>query len=430
MHIDTKQQGRAELFHALHRQDQPLVLVNAWDVASARAIAKSSTAIATSSAAVAASLGLADGEQVPLDLVAELVARLTAAVPVPVSIDLEAGYGETPEAAAISASRMLAAGAVGINIEDGLIAGRRTLADPELQARKIRAVRQSAQDFGVRLFINARTDPFLLKFGSHEQCLEEAVRRAEIYASAGADGIFVPGLSDLSLVAGLVRRVRLPINIMVMGSSPLIGDLARIGVRRVSMGPWPQMSMVRAIESISAQVAATGVCGELFNSSPGERPPSESATSAKAAEMVRIASALATAKSRQDVDKAMEIYHPNCVLEAPPFGSRREGSAQIRESLVRFFALFPDYSVNLSGSAVSGDTLVAWGEISATVSGKPGGQTPNGRRAQVPVFILFRCSEGRIVWESFNFDLASLCRQCGVTIDALSPARAQGADHA
>src|SRR5258705_9496768 len=117
------QQQYAETFHGLHRKGDPLVLFNAWDVATAKAIAKSSSAIATSSGAVAAALGYADGETVPLDMVVGLVSRMTAAVSVPVSIDLEAGYGDTPDAAAKSVTEILKAGAIGINIEDGLFGG-------------------------------------------------------------------------------------------------------------------------------------------------------------------------------------------------------------------------------------------------------------------------------------------------------------------
>src|SRR6478752_4667833 len=148
------QQQHAETFHALHRTGDPLVLFNAWDVATARAIARSFPAIATSSGAVASALGYADGESVPLDMVAGLAARISAAVPVPLSIDLEAGYGDTADAAATAATRIVQAGAVGINIEDGLFGGQRQLVNPELHASKIRAVRDAAQKLNVRLFIN------------------------------------------------------------------------------------------------------------------------------------------------------------------------------------------------------------------------------------------------------------------------------------
>ncbi|MGY4572830.1 isocitrate lyase/phosphoenolpyruvate mutase family protein [Bradyrhizobium pachyrhizi] len=260
----TTQQHYAEAFHLLHKRGDPLVLFNAWDVATAKAIAKTSPAVATSSGAVAAALGYADGENAPLDIVESLVSRMTASVPVPVSIDLEAGYGDTPDAAAHSAARILKAGAIGINIEDGLVGGKRQLVAPEQHAAKIRAVRDAAQKLGVHLFINARTDPFLLKFGSPEQCLNEAARRAKVYADAGADGIFVPGLTELALIERFVQLTPLPVNIMVTQGVPEIGELARAGVRRVSLGPWPMMAAMRVIGQAAAALATSKQYGAFL----------------------------------------------------------------------------------------------------------------------------------------------------------------------
>lgn len=266
--MDAKtQQQYAETFHALHRTGDPLVLFNAWDAATAKAIAKTSPAVATSSGAVASALGYADGENVPLDMVTGLVSRITASVSVPVSIDLEAGYGDAPNDAAKSATEILKAGAIGINIEDGLLGGKRQLVSPERHAEKIKAVRDAAQELGVHLFINARTDPFLLKFGSPEQCLKEAARRAKVYADAGADGIFVPGLSDLTLIEKLVQLTPLPVNIMVTQGVPTIPDLARVGVRRVSLGPWPMMAAMRVIGQAAAAVAASKQYGTFLQPS-------------------------------------------------------------------------------------------------------------------------------------------------------------------
>lgn len=263
--MDAKtQQQYAETFHGLHKKGDPLVLFNAWDVATAKAIAKTSPAIATSSGAVSSALGYADGENTPLDMVAGLVSRMTAAVSAPVSIDLEAGYGDTPDAAANSATRILKAGAIGINIEDGLSGGKRQLVSPEQHAAKIRAVRDAAQEFGIHLFINARTDPFLLKFGSPDECLNEAARRAKVYADAGADGIFVPGLTDVVLIERFVQLTPLPVNIMVTQSVPEIPDLAHIGVRRVSLGPWPMMAAMRVIGQAAAAVAASKQYGAFL----------------------------------------------------------------------------------------------------------------------------------------------------------------------
>ena len=263
--MDAKaQQQYAETFHSLHRKGDPLILFNAWDVATAEAIAKASPAVATSSAAVASALGYADGEDVPLDTVTGLVARMTAAVSVPVSIDLEAGYGDTPEGAAESATKILKAGAIGINIEDGLFGGKRQLVSPDRHAAKIKAVRHTAEKLGIRLFINARTDPFLRKFGSPDECLNEAAKRAKAYADAGADGIFVPGLTDLVLVEKFAQLTPLPVNIMVTQGVPEIPDLARAGVRRVSLGPWPMMAAMRVIEQAAAAVAASKQYGTFL----------------------------------------------------------------------------------------------------------------------------------------------------------------------
>ncbi len=258
------QQQYAETFHGLHRTEDPLVLFNAWDVATAKAIAKTSPAVASSSAAVASALGYADGENVPLDMVAGLVSRMTAAVSVPVSIDLEAGYGEAPGTAAESVTEILRAGAIGINIEDGLFGGKRQLVSPEQHAAKIKAVRDAAQKLGIHLFINARTDPFLLKFGSPDECLSEAAKRAKAYADAGADGIFVPGLTDLALIEKFVELTPLPVNIMVTQGVPEIPDLARVGVRRVSLGPWPMMAAMRVIGQAAAAVAASKQYGTFL----------------------------------------------------------------------------------------------------------------------------------------------------------------------
>ena len=258
------QQQHAETFHSLHKNGDPLVLFNVWDVATAKAVAKTSPAVATSSGAVASALGYADGEGAPFDMVTGLAARMTASVSVPVSIDLEAGYGDTPDAAAESASKILEAGAVGINIEDGLSGGRRQLVSPERHAAKIKAVRDAAQKLGINLFINARTDPFLLKFGSPDECFDEAARRAKVYADAGADGIFVPGLTDLALIEKFVQLTPLPVNIMVTQAVPVIPDLARIGVRRVSLGPWPMMAAMRVIGQAAAAIAASKQYGAFL----------------------------------------------------------------------------------------------------------------------------------------------------------------------
>lgn len=252
------QRQRAEEFHRLHQTENPLVLFNVWDVATARAVAKSAPAVATSSGAVAAALGYPDGQQLPIDAVVHLVSRISNAVSTPISVDLEAGYGESPEAAASSVARIIAAGAVGINIEDGLSEGKRELVSAPRHAAKIAAVREEAERSGIGLFINARTDPFLLRVGSLEECFEEAVARAEQYRTAGADGIFVPGLTDLAMIAQLVKRVDLPINVMITSPTIAVSALAAVGVRRISLGPWPMIGLMHAVEDAAAALLKTG----------------------------------------------------------------------------------------------------------------------------------------------------------------------------
>jgi 2-methylisocitrate lyase-like PEP mutase family enzyme len=254
----AEQQQRAEAFHRLHHAAEPLILFNCWDVATARVIARSFPAIATSSGAVSSALGYEDGQNVPLAIVTHFVARLTAAVAVPVSLDFEAGYGDTPEAAAASVAEVVKAGAIGINLEDGLVGGERRLVEAGLHAAKIRAIRAAASELGVRLFINARIDSFWLKVSEPEECLAIALERGPMYVEAGADGLFVPGLVDLALIARLAAALPLPLNIMAVPGAPSIAELHAAGAQRISSGAWPMIAATRVVAATASAVAATG----------------------------------------------------------------------------------------------------------------------------------------------------------------------------
>ena len=258
------QRAKADAFRDLHRGPEPLLIFNIWDVASAKAIAPHVKAIATSSWAVAASRGYEDGEDTPLEVVERLVTRLTRAVDLPVSIDFEAGYGATPEEAAESVDRIIRAGAIGINLEDGLVRGRRELASADAHARKIAAIRQRADALDVPLFINARTDAFLLKSGDAAACLAEATRRARVYQDAGADGLFVPGLMDLEAIATLARTTPLPLNIMAIDGSPELSEIARAGARRISMATSPLTSAMRVLGAGAADTTEHRHYGEFL----------------------------------------------------------------------------------------------------------------------------------------------------------------------
>ena len=230
---------KAENFRALHVKGDPLILFNAWDAGSAKAVAEAGAkAIATGSWSVAAAQGYADGEAMPLDLALANIARIAEAVDLPVTIDFERGYAEAPAEIADNVRAAAEAGAIGCNFEDGLAGGDIRPADD--QAARIAAIRDSTADTG--FFINARTDLFLHSAPeTHEGLVEEALARGETYAEAGASGLFVPGLADEGLIERICSASPLPVNIMIWPSrTPPLRRLAALGVARISHagGPW------------------------------------------------------------------------------------------------------------------------------------------------------------------------------------------------
>jgi 2-methylisocitrate lyase-like PEP mutase family enzyme len=240
---------KAERLRRLHAGPHALVLANAWDVASARLIAAlGAPAIATSSAGVAYALGYADGERIPRAEMLDMIRRVAAAVAVPVTADVEGGYGATARAAAETARGVIAAGAVGINLEDAGDGDR--LLDAELHADRVRAARAAGAAAGVPLVINARTDAFEAP-GTDAQRFAEAVRRANLYLAAGADCAFVPFTSDRDTIARLVKEIHGPINVLATKASPPIAELERLGVRRVSVGS----GIARAAYSLAQRAA-------------------------------------------------------------------------------------------------------------------------------------------------------------------------------
>src|SRR5213596_3898280 len=232
----TSQREQAEAFRRLHREGGILVLPNAWDVITARLIESAGfAAIATSSAGVAWALGYADGERISRGEMLAVVRRIASSASVPVTADMEAGYGTTPEAAAETARGVIAAGAVGLNLEDRTNDGR--LADVGLQQDRIRAMREAGAAAGVPLVINARTDAFEVKDWSPTERLTAAVRRANAYRAAGADCLFVPHVGDAETIGRLAREIAGPLNVIAGPGAPSIPELERLGVRRASLGP-------------------------------------------------------------------------------------------------------------------------------------------------------------------------------------------------
>ena len=223
----------AEVFAGLHKAGKPLLLANAWDVASAVAVqAAGARAIATTSAGAAWSLGVPDGGGLGADLAAAVIARIAAAVSVPVSADIEAGYGDSPDAVAATVAAVVRAGAAGVNLEDRRDGA--SLFTATQQAERLAAARAAVGD--VPVWINARTDIFLSQaYPSTRAGAAAALERAAIYKAAGADSLFVPGLVELRAIAELAAGP-LPVAVMVWPGAPTAAELAAAGVARISLG--------------------------------------------------------------------------------------------------------------------------------------------------------------------------------------------------
>lgn len=227
--------------------------------AAARACSSGSVswAVATTSGGVAWSLGYADGERAPRAEVIAATARIARAVAVPVTADIEAGYGDTPSAVADTVSAVIAAGAVGINLEDGLPDG--ALRDMDAAAQRIQAARAAATTAGVPVVINARIDTYARSFGANaSERFEETVRRARAYLAAGADCIFPIGLADAATLAALVKAVDAPVNVAARPGMPDVAELGRLGVARVSTATRFATLALSAVEGAAKKLFASG----------------------------------------------------------------------------------------------------------------------------------------------------------------------------
>ena len=239
--VTDRQIEKAKVFHSLHVKGRPLVLYNIWDAGGAKAIADcDEKAVATGSASVAAAHGYGNGEEIPLELVLMIVERITQTVDLPVTIDFEGAYAQTPEAVAGNVTRLIGAGAIGCNFEDQII-GSDDLYSIDDQVARIRAIRQTADALNLPFFINARTDLFLHAHddNKHPALMSEAKERAEAYAEAGADGFFVPWLRDSTLLAELCDSLMLPVNAFKRQGIDTNKELAKLGIARISYGPSP-----------------------------------------------------------------------------------------------------------------------------------------------------------------------------------------------
>lgn len=252
------QPDKANQFAALHVKGRPLVLYNIWDAGSARSAAKAgSKAIATGSWSMAAAHGFDDGEAIPLDFIETIVGRIASAVALPLTVDFEGGYAKDPDGVAKNAARFIAAGAVGLNFEDRIV-GAGALYPIADQAQRIKAIRDAADSLGIPVFINARTDLFLLEADKtrHPGLVDAAIERAQAYQQAGCSGFFIPGLLDEGGIAAICDALTLPVNVMMMGGAPDRETLIRLGVSRISYGPGPYLAaQARFVEQCAASLA-------------------------------------------------------------------------------------------------------------------------------------------------------------------------------
>ena len=249
--MSEDQRTRAQAFAALHARGNPVVIYNAWDVGSAKAVADAGAkAIGTGSWSVAAAYGFEDRENLPLDRVIDVIGRIVAAVTVPVTVDFESGYANGGSALEDNIQRVIGAGVVGINFEDQVIPGG-TMYSLEEQAMRIRTVRRAADAAGIPLFINARTDVFLKNdVNAHANVVGDAIARGKAYADAGAGGLFVPGIRDEKLIERVCRESPLPVNVLVYPDLPPRNRLVEAGVARISHGPRPyREAMARLTEA-------------------------------------------------------------------------------------------------------------------------------------------------------------------------------------
>lgn len=258
------QRKKAEAFRAMHNAEHVLLLVNVWDVASARVIEEAGfPALATTSAGIAFARGYPDGQKIPATLMFASVAEIAAAVKAPVTADAEAGYGSSPDDAARTAQSVIEAGAVGLNFEDATGDTAKPLFDLPLQLERIRAIREVAAKAHMPLVLNARTDVYLLQVGEPAKRYDETVRRLAAFRDAGADCVFVPGLRDAPAIGRLVADLRCPVNILAVPGAPPVSELADLGVKRISLGSGPMRASLGLLRKLADAVKTAGTYGLL-----------------------------------------------------------------------------------------------------------------------------------------------------------------------
>ena len=256
-------------FRQLHRGPGALILPNAWDVASARIFEQAGfPAIATTSAGIAFSLGYPDGQRIPREEMLARIARIARAVHVPVTADVESGYGSTAEDAARTTRELIQAGVVGMNLEDASHRRDQPLIDLQLAVEKIKAAREAAMQLHAQIVVNARTDVYLLPGGNPDADYSETLRRLVAFRNAGADCVFAPGLKDAETIGRLAKAVECPLNILAVPGMPSIPELEKLGVARVSVGSGPMRATLGLLRKMAEELKTTGTYNVMDGAVP------------------------------------------------------------------------------------------------------------------------------------------------------------------
>ena len=250
---------KAVLLQKLHQGPEILVIANAWDAASARVFELAGfRAIGTTSAGIAASYGYPDGERISRAEMLEAIKRISGQVELPVSADIEMGYGDSIDEVVDTVRAVIAAGAVGVNLEDAIGFASNELVDLNLQVKKLRAIRAAVNASGIPIVVNARTDTYWLNIGAEADRFAETMRRLKAYWEAGADCLFAPGLIGAESIKQLVAEIKAPLNILTMPGCPAVPELQQLGVARVSEGSGPMRAIMAATRRIAEELLQQG----------------------------------------------------------------------------------------------------------------------------------------------------------------------------
>jgi 2-methylisocitrate lyase-like PEP mutase family enzyme len=268
--VSSVQKEKAELFLKYHHDKEILVLLNSWDIGSSKLIeACGYKAVATTSMGIAASLGYPDGQVIQLPEMIEVITGIINAVVVPVTVDIEAGYGNNLKEIIDSVKEIIATGIVGINIEDSIDLNPVLIDEIEV-CERISAIRALSNSMGFHLVINARTDSFYTSTGSTQEKLSASISRGNKYREAGADCIFVQPVWERETIATLVKEINAPINILAnptigAGVTPSISELQDLGVARVSLGSGLMKATLALIKKVANELSEKGTYNMLLD---------------------------------------------------------------------------------------------------------------------------------------------------------------------